>query len=84
MVHAKINILYFRHLANKLSGPEPEPGTLQTIDVPFVENCCIGSPHPIFPMAELNSLGMVNDMEVTKLMNGNVKRNLYKGPASVC
>ena len=82
--HIKINMLFIRHLGNKLSKREPEPGTLHTIDVPSVENICIGSPHPIFPLAELNSLGIVNDMEVTKLMNDNIKRNLCKGPASIC
>lgn len=68
----------FKLLGSRLTGtgPAEDPVTLYTIDVPFIENLGSGNPsHPnsIFPMAELNSVGMPNDMEVTKI-NGNGKR----------
>ena len=67
----------FKPLGSRLSGPAEDPVTLYTIDVPFIENLGSGNPshpHSIFPMAELNSVGMPNDMEVTKFINGNGKR----------
>ena len=64
------NKAILRPLGAKLPGPSEEPATLYTVDVPFCENCGSGNPSQpaqIFPMAELNSVGMVNDMEVTML-----------------